>query len=122
MRLVVTYHFHPPSFPSANLGTVPCDCLNEVGVSCDSCQHIVLGFSPTYLVVHGVPTRDVFPCFVSRESLVSELLVPSHYLFLLTSIFAIIFGTSASVVVLPITLLLNMVLFLLCATFCDGLG
>ena len=49
MRLVVTYHFNP-SFPSANLATVSCDCLNEVGESCDSCQHIVLGFSPTYLV------------------------------------------------------------------------
>jgi hypothetical protein len=121
MRLVVTYHFHPPSFPSANLGTVPCDCLNEVGVSCDSCQHIVLGFSLTYLVVHGVPRRDMFSCFVSRESLVSEMLVQSHYLFLLTSIFAIIFVTSASIVVLLITLLLNTVLFLLCAAFCDGL-
>jgi hypothetical protein len=42
--------------------------MNKVGESCEFCQHIMLIFSPTYLlVVHGVPTRDAFFTFCSKR-------------------------------------------------------
>ena len=90
--------------------------MKKVCESCEFCQHIMLIFSPMYLVVHGVLTRDVFSLSVASECPVSQMKAQSHYLSLLTSIFIFIFVTSASVLVFLMALLSNILLFL-CTSF-----